>query len=66
MFIESSVIKIKNVLNNHLIVKIKFIIIKINVLIWIETHNKIYTMMKIRYENNFRDKIEYHINVFNV
>ena len=33
MFIESFVIKIKNVLNNHLIVEIEFIIIKINVLI---------------------------------
>ena len=33
MFIENLIIKIKNVLNNRLIVEIKFIIIKINVLI---------------------------------
>ena len=33
IFIESLIIKTKNVLNNRLIVKTKFIIIKINVLI---------------------------------
>ena len=66
MFIENFIIKIKNASNNHLIVEIKFIIIKINVLIWTEAHNKIYTMMKIRCENNLRDKIEYYINVFNI
>ena len=33
MFIENSIIEIKNVSNNRLIVEIKFIIIKINVLI---------------------------------
>ena len=33
IFIKSFIIKIKDASNNHLIVKIKFIIIKINVLI---------------------------------
>ena len=33
IFIESFIIKIKNVLNNYLIVEIKLIIIKINILI---------------------------------
>ena len=33
MFIKSFIIKIKDVLNNRLIIKVKFIIIKINVLI---------------------------------
>ena len=33
MFIESFIIKIKNILNNRLIVEIKLIIIKTNVLI---------------------------------
>ena len=33
MFIESFIIEIKDVLNNRLIVEIKFVIIKINVLI---------------------------------
>ena len=33
IFIENLIIKIKDVSNNHLIVEIKFIIIKLNVLI---------------------------------
>ena len=33
MFIENFIIEIKDALNNYLIIKIKFIIIKINVLI---------------------------------
>ena len=33
MFIENLIIEVKDALNNRLIIKIKFIIIKINVLI---------------------------------
>ena len=33
MFIENFIIEVKDALNNRLIIKIKFIIIKINVLI---------------------------------
>ena len=33
MFIESLVIEIKDVMNNHLIIKVELIVIKINVLI---------------------------------
>ena len=65
-FIENFIIEIRNASNNRSIIEIKFVIIKINVLIWIKTHNKIYIIIKTHCENYFRNKIEYHINVFNV
>ena len=36
-----------------------------NVAIWIRVYKKIYTITKIRYNNNPRDKIEDYINIAN-